>query len=142
MAGALATGALGLLVYHLTGNSWTAGATLLLCGALIGLLAQRASADRARHRASFQDALHAVAGGNWSVRVAPGGVGDFAEIAKSFNQFLEYSQKFDENIDDISTRLLEIPAQIADAMSEFSKGAEDQEASVEETSSLLANINT
>jgi methyl-accepting chemotaxis protein len=142
MAGALATGALGLLVYHLTGNCWTAGATLLLCGALVGLLAQRASADRARHRASFQDALHAVAGGNWSVRLDIGQVGDFAEIVKSFNEFLDYSQKCDEKIDDISARLLEIPSQIADAMSEFSKGAEDQEASVEETSSLLANINT
>ena len=76
------------------------------------------------------------------MRIESGDAGDFAEIAESFNQFLDYSQKCDENIDDISKRLLEIPAQIADAMSEFSKGAEDQEASVEETSSLLANINT
>jgi len=142
MAGTLATGALGLLVYHLTGNWRAAGAALLLGGALVGLLVQRASAGRARHRAALQDALLAVAAGSWSVRLQPDAVGDFAEVAESFNRFLDYSQKRDEKIDDIATRLLAIPAQIADAMSEFSSGAEDQEASVEETASLLANINT
>ncbi|MFV1979392.1 MAG: methyl-accepting chemotaxis protein, partial [Myxococcota bacterium] len=142
MLGALATGALGLLIYHLTRNSWTAGTVLLLGSGLVGLLVHRASTDRARHRAAFQNVLLEVTGGRWSARLEPAAVGEFADLAETFNQFLDYSQKCDEKIDDISVRLLEIPTQIADAMSEFSKGVEDQEASVEETSSLLANINT
>jgi methyl-accepting chemotaxis protein len=142
MAGALSTGALGLLIYHLTGNWWTAGTALLLGGALLGLLVQRASAGRARHRATFQETVLAVAHGDRSARLEPTEVGELAEIAGSFNQFLEYSKNCDEIIDEIATKLLEIPPQIAEAMSEFSSGAEDQEASVEETSSLLANINT
>jgi len=113
VAGALATGALGLLAYHLTGNWPTAGAALLLGSALVALVERRASASRARHRATG-----------------------------SLNQFLDYSQSCDERIDDLARRLLAIPAQIAEVMSELSKGAEGQEASVEEASSLLANINT
>ena len=142
VAGALATGALGLLAYHLTGNWPTAGAALLLGGALIALIERRASASRARHRAAIQNALLELAGGNWTVRLEREEVGEFADVAESLNQFLDYSQSCDEKIDDLARRLLTIPAQIAEVMSELSTGAEDQEASVEEASSLLANINT
>jgi methyl-accepting chemotaxis protein len=141
-AAALATGAIGLLAYHLTGNWLTAGAALLLAGVPVGLLEQRASAARARQRADIQKALLAVLGGDRSVRLEPHAIGEFAEVAKSFNQFIEYLQNSGEKIDDLASRLFEIPAGIAVAMSELNKGAEDQEASVEETSSLLANINT
>jgi methyl-accepting chemotaxis protein len=143
MLGALATGALGLLVYHLTRNWPSVGGALLAGGALVGLLEQRASASRARHRAAIQNALLAATHGDWSVRLDPDAAGGaFAEVAESLNQFLSYSQECDEKIDDLASRLLEIPAGITDAMSELSTGVEDQEASVEETSSLLANINT
>ena len=142
VAGALGTGALGLLLYHLTGNWLAAGVALLLGGALAGLLEQRASASRLRQQAAFQDALLNVAKGNWSVRLAPHEAGELTEVADSFNQFLEFSQTSDEFVDDLATKLLEIPAEIAGAMSELSEGVEAQEASVEETSSLLANINT
>ncbi len=141
-AGAVATGVLGLFAYHLTGNWPSAGAALFLGGALVGLLEQRASANRTRHREAIQDALLAVIGGNRSVRLEPDAAGEFTEVTESFNQFIEYHQNSTEKIDVIALRLFEIPAGIAAAMSELSKGAEDQEASVEETSSLLANINT
>jgi methyl-accepting chemotaxis protein len=141
-AGALATGALGLLFYHLTENWSTAVAGLFLGGALVALLEQRASASRARHRAAIQNALVELVGANWAVRIEREEVGELAEIAESLNQFLDYSQSCDEKIDDLARRLLSIPNQIAEVMSELSTGAEDQEASVEEASSLLANINT
>jgi len=141
-AGALATGALGLLFYHLTENWSTAVAALLLGGALVALLERRASASRARHRAAIQNALVELVGANWAVRIEREEVGELAEIAESLNQFLDYSQSCDETIDDLARRLLAIPNQIAEVMSELSTGAEDQEASVEEASSLLANINT
>jgi methyl-accepting chemotaxis protein len=142
VVGALATGALGLFVYHLTGNWPSAGAALLLGGALVALLERRASAARSRHRAAFQNALLAVADGNWSARLEPDAAGELAELGESFNQFLDYSQNLHEKVDDIASRLLQIPGGIAGAMSELSKGVDGQEASVEETSSLLANINT
>jgi methyl-accepting chemotaxis protein len=142
MASVLATGALALLVYHLTGNWWNAGTTLLLGGALVGLLVQRASADRARHRAALQKTLLAVAGGDWPARLKLGEAGEFEEVVESFNRFLDFSQNCDETVDDLAGKLLEIPAGIVEAMSDLNKGAEDQEASVEEASSLLANINT
>ncbi len=142
VAGALGTGALGLLLYHLTANWLVAGTALLLAGALVGLLERRATATRVRHLATIQDSLQAVAAGNWSVRLDPYEDGEFAALLKSFNHFLENSQTSDEIVDDLVSKLLEIPAGIASAMTELSSGAEDQEASVEETSSLLANINT
>ena len=142
VAGALATGALGLLVYHLTRNWPSAGAALLLGAALVALLEQRASSSRARHRAAIQDALLEATGENWAVRLEPGRVGGLAGIAESLNQFLDYSQTCDEKVDVLANKLLAIPAQIAEVMSEFSSASEDQEASVEEASSLLANINT
>ena len=142
VAGALATGALGLLLYHLTEDWRTAGLALLLGGALVGLLERRATANRTRHRAAIQNVLLAVASGRWSVRLDSAEAGEFTEIAKALNQFLEHSQERGEKVDDIASRLLAIPDEIAGAMSELSKGADDQEASVEETSSLLANINT
>jgi len=142
MAGAIAAGAFALFLYHLTGNGWTAGTALFLGGALVGLFARRASADRAGHRAAFQNTLRAVDGGDWHARLDPGVVGELADVAEAFNRFLDISQKGDDKIDELASNLLEIPAGIATAMSELSSGAEDQEASVEETSSLLANINT
>jgi len=142
MAGTLGAGALGLLVYHLTGKWETAGAALLLSGALAGLLAQRRSSIRARQQAAICDALLAAKAENRSVRLEPREMGEFAEIAEAFNQFITALQKSTEKIADLATKLLAIPAQITTAMSGLSKGAEEQEASVEETSSLLANINT
>jgi methyl-accepting chemotaxis protein len=142
VAGALATGALGLLLYHLTGNWPTAGAALLVGGCLVALLEQRASATRARHQAAFQNTLLAVASGNWSARLDHDATGEFGELGEFFNQFLDGTQKLYEKVDDLASTLIEIPGGIAGAMSELSKGVDDQEASVEETSSLLANINT
>jgi methyl-accepting chemotaxis protein len=142
MASALGAGALGLLLYHLTGKWATAGTALLLGGALSGLLAQRTSSIRARQQAAIRDALLAAKAGNRSVRLEPHEMGEFAEIAEAFNLFITSLQKSAEKIADLATKLLAIPAQITTAMSGLSKGAEEQEASVEETSSLLANINT
>ncbi len=141
-AGAVGTGALGLLLYHLTGNWPIAGASLLLGSALVGLLEQRAGQRRAHQRATFQDALLDVAEGDWSTRIELIESGELADLAASFNQFLDFSQTSDEFVDNLATELLEIPAEIASSLTELSSGVEDQEASVEETSSLLANINT
>ena len=141
-AGALATGAIGLLVYQPTGNWPIAGAALLLGAALVGFLERRANAERARHRADIQTALLAILRGDRSVRLEIDAIGESREVAESFNQYVEYLQSSSEKIDDLASRLVEIPAGIAVAMSELNKSAEDQEASVEETSSLLANINT
>ncbi len=141
-AGAVGTGALGLLLYHLTGNWLIAGSALLLGAVLIGLLEQRAGQRRAQQRAVFQDVLSTAYSGNWSVRVELSESGELAGLAASFNQFLDFSQTSDEFVDNLATELLEIPAEIASSMAELSSGVEDQEASVEETSSLLANINT
>ncbi len=141
-AGAIATGALGLVFYHLTGSWPIAAGALLLGGALTALLEGRTQDDRARQRAAIREALAAVASGNWTARVDSRAAGEFAELAESLNGFLDHSQKCDEIVDELAVRLIEIPAGIAGAMSELSNGVEDQEASVEETSSLLANINT
>jgi len=142
VASTLATGALGLLAYHLSGSWPTAGAALLLGAAVVALIEQRSASNRLRQQDAIRNALREVIRGNRSVRLAPTEIGEFSEIAKTFNQLANQQQQTIETINDIATRLISIPAGIAGAMSELNKGAEDQEASVEEASSLLANINT
>jgi len=140
--GALATGALGVIAYDFT-NSWpTVAGSLLLGAALLALFEQRATANRLSERTELRNALRELVRHNRSVRLAVDPSSEFSEIAQAFNLLAEQQQQSSEKIIEIASRLVTIPTGIASAMSELNRGAEDQEASVEETSSLLANINT
>jgi methyl-accepting chemotaxis protein len=142
VAGALGAGGFALLAFQITANWPTAGGALLAGAAIVALFEQRASSNRAQQQKMIQTALSDVTRGDMTVRLDLKQFGDFLEVAQSLNQYIESEQKWQGNIQELVSRLTSIPAGIAGAMSELNKGAEDQEASVEETSSLLANINT
>jgi methyl-accepting chemotaxis protein len=142
VASALGAGGLALLAFQITASWPTAGGVLLAGAAIVALLEQRASSNRARQQKMIQVALSAVGRGDMTVQLDLRQVGDFSEIAQSLNQYIEEEHEWQGKIHELVSRLSSIPAGIASVMSELNTGAEDQEASVEETSSLLANINT
>jgi methyl-accepting chemotaxis protein len=131
-----------LLAFQITASWPTAGGALLAGAAIVALFEQRAVTNRAEQQKMIQDALSSVARGDMALRLNIEQTGDYAEIAESLNQYITEEQEWQENIHELVSRLTSLPAGIAGAMSDLNKGAEDQEASVEETSSLLANINT
>jgi methyl-accepting chemotaxis protein len=142
VAGALGAGGLALLALQITGSWPTAGGALLAGAAIAALFEQRASANRADQQKAIQSALNAVIRGDMTLRLELEKLDHFSEIAQSLNEYIESEQIWQDKIKALVTQLKALPAGIAEAMSELNKGAEDQEASVEETSSLLANINT
>jgi len=142
VVGALAAGGLGLLALQITASWPTAAGAVLAGAAITALFEQRARSNRSREQQAILDALSSVIRGDMSCRIDPEKARQFSEIAESLNQYIQSEQVWQEKIQHLVARLNSIPAGIASAMSELNRGAEDQEASVEETSSLLANINT
>jgi methyl-accepting chemotaxis protein len=142
VAGVLGAGGLALLAFQATGSWPATGGALIAVAAIMGLLEHRSVSDRNRQQKTIVTALGAVSRGDLTVRLDSVQINQFPEVAKSLNEFIDTEQKWSEKLNILITRLTAIPADIAGGMSELNQGAQDQEASVEETSSLLANINT
>jgi len=142
VVGALGAGGFALLALQITASWPTAGGALLAGAAIVALFEQRASSKRAREQQMIASALRAVGRGDTTVRILLEQISHFSEIAQSLNQYIESEHEWSEKTHELIGRLASLPAGIADAMAELNRGAQDQEASVEETSSLLANINT
>jgi methyl-accepting chemotaxis protein len=141
-AGAAVAGALALGTYHLTG-SLQIGATTLFCSVvLFGLLERRVWLARCRNQATVIEALSALAQGDRSVRLEPATLGELEALGALFNEHAESMRASGERVGNLAAELLQLPNEIAGAFAELNAGAEGQEAAVEETSSLLANINT
>ena len=142
VGGAAAAGAVALAAYHLTGTLQVGAAMLFCAAALFGLLERRLWLRSCRERATVIDALEALVQGDRSVRLEASALGALDGLANPFNGIAESMLNAGERVESFASELLELPNQIAGAFSELSSGADDQEAAVEETSSLLANINT
>jgi methyl-accepting chemotaxis protein len=141
VGGAAAAGAIALLAYHLSGNLQI-GAVMLFCtSVLFGLLERRMWLRGCREQAAVIEALEALGNGDRSIKLEASALGELAGLATPFNDLADALRRSGERVEALAEELVELPNRIAGAFSELSSGADDQEAAVEETSSLLANIN-
>jgi methyl-accepting chemotaxis protein len=140
--GAAAAGAIALLTYHLSGN-FQIGAALLFCSAMLfGLIERRIWLQGLRERTAVIEALETLGRGELFVRLDATALGELGRLATPFNDLAESMYSSRERVVGLATELVELPKQIAGAFSELRSGADDQETAVEETASLLANINS
>jgi methyl-accepting chemotaxis protein len=87
-------------------------------------------------------ALRAIGRGEMDYRLPVEEMGDFAPEAVALNALAETVGESIQRMSGLTRNLQRLPEEIAQAMAEIDQGAENQEAAVEETASLLANINT
>jgi methyl-accepting chemotaxis protein len=96
-----------------------------------------------RHRVRrIRVALRAIGRGEMDYRLPVEEMGDFASEATALNSLAETVGESVQRMGSLTLNLQHLPEEISQAMAEIDQGAENQEAAVEETASLLANINT
>jgi len=140
VAVAALTGLGTLVASHLGG---TTAAAVWLCVAVIGaVLAQRVLWERiARPVQQTLDLIERIATGE-SVEVEPQQLGAMAHLAPTLLALSTRQRTLSERVDSIRGDLQEIPERMAEAVAEIDSGRAETEEAVEETASLLANINT
>jgi methyl-accepting chemotaxis protein len=87
-------------------------------------------------------ALRAIGRGEMDYRLPVDEMGDFGPEAVALNTLAEAVGESVQRMSGLTRNLQRLPEEISQAMAEIEQGAENQEAAVEETASLLANINT
>jgi methyl-accepting chemotaxis protein len=141
VAANLAGGGLALALVRSYGSVLPAALALLSVSLLVGLLSHHLIARRQRALAEVHRALGRLAHGDVSGRLAPDRLGDLAETGAVLNQVTDVLAATRERMASVAARLVDLPQQIADGLSAVRRSAEDQEAAVEETAALHANIN-
>jgi len=141
-AGIAATGAgAAFLVDAGNGTAVAIGFAVALA-ALITIIVNQLLAG-SRHRIQrIRQALQAIGRGDMSHRLNVEAMGDFGPEAAALNGLAEAVGESVRRMGALTHSLQALPEEIAQAMAEIDQGAENQEAAVEETASLLANINT
>lgn len=134
------TGLGTLVASHLGG---TTAAAVWLCVAVIGaVLTQRVVWERiARPVQLALDLIERIATGE-SVQVEPQQLGAMAHLAPTLLALSSHQRTLSERVDSVRGDLQEIPERMAEAVQEIDSGRAETEEAVEETASLLANINT
>jgi methyl-accepting chemotaxis protein len=139
--GVMASGGAAVLVHAKTGSLLVALAVHAVGTAVAFALFDRMSRAARSRLDALREALDALAQGDTTVRLDEAS-GDLGAMSARFNRVCEALARAASRIVDLSRRFRNLPAEISEAISEVERGVEDQEASVEETASLLANINT
>jgi methyl-accepting chemotaxis protein len=88
------------------------------------------------------EAIERLAAGDGEVRVAPEELGALSHFSQTLNTLCERQSQLSREITTLIQRLPEIPERVFEAMREVDGGRISTEEAVEETASLLANINT
>jgi len=141
LGGAL-TGSVALGIFSLSGSWLLSVAGLLAAAATLGAWSHR----RARRSLALVDAIQSavagLSGGATIARLDDTHLGSFGTVARSFNQIFDV-------LSDVAKRVLErvqgvqyLPEQVTAIMTRIEASADAQEEAVEETASLLANINS
>jgi len=140
-AAVFAVGALGLGVLSGTGSPLLA---LGLLGGLSGGVgwASRGWMGRARPVDRLGPVLDALAAGDAEVHFSAPPGDPLAPLARPVARIAENLLESRRRLGHLAARVDELPDQLASAIADAERSAEDQEAAVEETASLLANINT
>jgi methyl-accepting chemotaxis protein len=87
-------------------------------------------------------AVERIAAGEVSARVDPDSLGDVAAFGHALNALSRNFEDVSLQVIDFADRIGEVSRSIAGAILELENGSESQVEAVEETASLLANINT
>jgi methyl-accepting chemotaxis protein len=131
--GALAAGQLG----------WVFGALWVLVAAVAAVAAERAMWNAiATPVQRVLEAIERLAAGDDRVRVSPVELGPLAGFSSTLNALCERQSQLSREVTTLIDRLQEIPERVFGAMKEVETGRTATEEAVEETASLLANINT
>ncbi len=88
------------------------------------------------------DTVTRIAGGDYENPVRAEALGRLGHYAEVLNELAGGQRRLIDNVARVLDRLQEIPEQVYDAMEEIDSGRSATEEAVEETASLLANINT
>jgi methyl-accepting chemotaxis protein len=140
--GTAGTGAGASVLAIEAGDMKAALALSLALAALVTLAVQRAFSDSQQRIRQIREALRAISQGNLSYRVRLEGMGDLRSEAMALNAIAESVGDSIQRMGEFTRSLQLLPEEISQAMAEIEQGSDNQEAAVEETASLLANINT
>jgi len=88
------------------------------------------------------EAVQKIAQGDFDVQLTPEELGYLSDYSETLNALCQSQQRISEGISEVVGRLQQVPERILDAIQEIEGGRESTEEAVEETASLLVNINT
>jgi len=143
LANCIAVTAAGAVAMATLGDSLLGAVLVAVAGAsLITIVADRLLLGSRRRIRDIRVALRAIGSGDMSHRLDVEAMGDFAAEAAALNALAQAVGDTLERMSALTLNLQRLPEEIAQAMAEIDQGAENQEAAVEETASLIANINT
>jgi methyl-accepting chemotaxis protein len=141
-AGVITAGALALVAQALSGNPWLAIAVHVAGSASALALYERFSRGERGQTEALRGALQTLARGDVASPITSGRVGGDGELAADLERVREAMALSMRQLGDLGTRVENLPERVAAALGEAERDADDQEAAVEETASLFANINT
>jgi methyl-accepting chemotaxis protein len=141
-AGTALAGGLALSVQATGGGILASFAVLVLGIGVVALLRQRLATGRQDAMAEIRGALERLARGDTSRRLVPTRLGELSEMGAAVNRVIDVLGGTKQRVGDLSDQLVQLPEQIAAALEAVQRSADDQEAAVEETAALQANINT
>jgi methyl-accepting chemotaxis protein len=143
LAAAIAGTAAGTAALAASGDDWKGAIIVAVAGAAgIAVVVNKALLESRRRIRKIRVALRAIGRGEMDYRLPVEEMGDFASEAAALNTLAEAVSESVQRMSGLTHNLQHLPEEIAQAMAEIDQGAENQEAAVEETASLLANINT
>jgi len=141
----LATGLSGagaLVLFALTDSGLIAGGWVLAATAAT-VVAYRALWERIAGPVRLTlEAVQKVAEGDFELEISPQDLGYLSAYSETLNALRESQKRINEGVTGVIGHLQEVPERIFDAMREIESGRESTEEAVEETASLLVNINT
>jgi methyl-accepting chemotaxis protein len=143
LAVAIAATGLGSAALASAENGFVLAAIFSLAvGMILALATSKAVASGQRRLRRLRLALRAISKGDLSQRVALEGMGDLRAEAGAVNDLAVAFSESIQRMRLLTDHLQRLPEEITQALAEIDQGADNQEAAVEETASLLANINT
>jgi methyl-accepting chemotaxis protein len=140
--GTALAGGLALGIHARGGSIFVAFAALLLGIVAVAIVRQRLSAARQAAMAEIRESLERLSRGDSSHRLVPTRLGELAETGVAVNRVIDVLDGTKSRVGDLSRRLMQLPVQIGEALEAVQHSAEGQEAAVEETAALRANIDT
>jgi len=140
--GVVLPGAAALAVDSLTASGVAAGTALLIGALIVGFGAVQALGAERRRLAEIESALRALAEGKSRQTLTTVRFGDLSPLAFAFNNVAEAVARASERVAGLAQPLTPVCDGLAAAHAALQREAQTQEAAVEETASLQANINS
>ncbi len=140
--GVVLPGAAALGVEAMTASGLTAATALLIGALLVAVGAAQALGNERRQLGEIEAALYALAEGKARQPLLPARFGELAPLALAINDVASAMARTAERVAALAQPLNQICDGLAAAHAALQREGQTQEAAVEETASLQANINT